>query len=297
MMIKNSIFKAILPGFLLLSLGINGQVRIGNTAANADASALLDVVSDNKGLLLPRVKLSSNDDTATIPNPANGLMVYNTAAAGLGTKAVKANMIYTWKVDKWESAIDLINIRTLKVPIDYILQSKSNQIYTAAENTTLNTTTNAVPVNWSATEIVLDNPNDVLLSSAENLMIKRDSFYQISGSFTFAVSTATAGAASYAVVSLQLSTDGGSTWTDRCAAAMTYEKDNIAPGDTTTDFPKPQTIVFPNFVLRFAKDDVIRFVISKSTGAPSSYFITGTGLQSRVSGDVTKTVRLTRLSE
>ncbi|MDH5032107.1 MULTISPECIES: hypothetical protein [Chryseobacterium] len=56
-----------------------GNVGVGvNTPDN---SALLDLNAANKGLLLPRVSLSSTSDASTVPAPAKGLMVYNNNAA------------------------------------------------------------------------------------------------------------------------------------------------------------------------------------------------------------------------
>ncbi|MCC3216369.1 hypothetical protein LIV57_13945 [Chryseobacterium sp. X308] len=62
-----------------------GNVGVGiNTPDN---SALLDLNAANKGLLLPRVSLSSPSDASTVPSPATGLMVYNnnTAMSPQGT--------------------------------------------------------------------------------------------------------------------------------------------------------------------------------------------------------------------
>ena len=293
---KKIMMKSISICLFLVSMVGYSQVRIGNTTALPDGSALLDVIAANKGLLLPRVALGSTDDILTIPSPANGLMVYNTAAAGIGNKAVKPNLIYTWKVNKWESLIDLANIKTLKVPIDYVLVSKATHVFSAAELTTVNVPNNTIPITWSSTEIVLDNPNDVALNSSTNILMKTASFYQVSGSFTFAIHTSAVGAASYVIVTLQSSTDGGVTWVDKSAVAMSYEKDNIATLDVTTDFPKPQTIVFPNFVHQFAANELVRFVISKPSTTAANY-TTGTGIQSRLATDVTKTIRFTKLTE
>lgn len=54
-----------------------GQVTIGSNAA-VDATAALNVVATNKGVLLPKVTLKAADDDETIPNPTAGLLVYNT---------------------------------------------------------------------------------------------------------------------------------------------------------------------------------------------------------------------------
>jgi len=55
-----------------------------NVAINADASlpnnsAMLDVKSATKGLLIPRVALTGTNDVTTIANPATSLLIYNTA--------------------------------------------------------------------------------------------------------------------------------------------------------------------------------------------------------------------------
>jgi uncharacterized protein (TIGR02145 family) len=53
--------------------GVNNNVGIGTNAPNS--SALLELNSTNKGLLLPRM---TNNEFKAIPNPVNGLTVYNT---------------------------------------------------------------------------------------------------------------------------------------------------------------------------------------------------------------------------
>ncbi len=60
------------------------SVSINNSGAPADPSAMLDVSSTSKGLLIPRVSLTSINDVSTIPSPAISLLVYNTNAAMSG---------------------------------------------------------------------------------------------------------------------------------------------------------------------------------------------------------------------
>ncbi|PTT34726.1 hypothetical protein DBR28_13270 [Chryseobacterium sp. HMWF028] len=62
-----------------------GSVGLGTVSPNS--SAILDISSGSKGLLLPRLSLQNLTDGATVPSPANGLVVYNTNSAitgGLG---------------------------------------------------------------------------------------------------------------------------------------------------------------------------------------------------------------------
>jgi microcystin-dependent protein len=56
---------------------IMGKVGIGTSTP--DTSAALDITSTNKGLLIPRVALTSSTDATTISSPATGLVVYNSS--------------------------------------------------------------------------------------------------------------------------------------------------------------------------------------------------------------------------
>lgn len=88
--------KLLLPITLLLSLTMYSQVGIGTPSP--DPSAMLDVVSSDKGLLIPRVALTSATDQITVPSPAVGLLVYNTGAAALTFKG-----FVFWNGTEWRS--------------------------------------------------------------------------------------------------------------------------------------------------------------------------------------------------
>ena len=70
------------------------QTGIGTTSP--DASAKLEVNSSNKGFLPPRVTLTSQTDNSTIPNPATGLLVYNT-----GNNPNLVAGYYYWNGSNW----------------------------------------------------------------------------------------------------------------------------------------------------------------------------------------------------
>ncbi|CAA7193731.1 hypothetical protein [Chryseobacterium potabilaquae] len=74
----------------------NGAVGIGNNSP--DASAIFDIKSADKGILIPRVALISATDQTTILSPAIGLLVYNT---GAGTLAYKGFVF--WNGTEWRS--------------------------------------------------------------------------------------------------------------------------------------------------------------------------------------------------
>ena len=73
-----SILAIILSGTHQLS----AQVSISNDNSNADNSAMLDVKSNSKGVVLPRMTFEQRN---AIPNPVEGLMVYCTNCNSDGT--------------------------------------------------------------------------------------------------------------------------------------------------------------------------------------------------------------------
>ena len=65
--------------FAVTVLNLNAQVGIGTTSP--DNSAILDVVSTTKGVLVPRM---TSGQRTSISNPADGLLVYQTGGGNTG---------------------------------------------------------------------------------------------------------------------------------------------------------------------------------------------------------------------
>jgi hypothetical protein len=86
--------KLILILGVFFAVTVSAQTGIGT--ATPDASAKLDVSSSNKGFLPPRVTLTSGTDNTTIPNPATGLLVYNT-----GNNVGLVAGYYYWNGSGW----------------------------------------------------------------------------------------------------------------------------------------------------------------------------------------------------
>ncbi|AZA83369.1 hypothetical protein C1637_21425 [Chryseobacterium lactis] len=80
--------------FLLLNIFTYAQVGIG--LPDPDRSAMLQVSSANKGVLLPSVALASVTDNTTVSNPADGLIVWNN-----GSGSLKETGFYYWFTSKW----------------------------------------------------------------------------------------------------------------------------------------------------------------------------------------------------
>ena len=80
---------------LLITNIINAQQNVGFGTSTPHPSALLDMTSTNKGLLIPRVTLVAlNNGTTPVNAPATGLLVYN--SAGSLTKG-----FYYWDGTQW----------------------------------------------------------------------------------------------------------------------------------------------------------------------------------------------------
>ena len=83
--ILSIVFTLFVNTLLLLNFSNNifaQNVGINVTGTIPDNSAMLDISSSSKGLLIPRVSLTSSTDIITIPSPAVSLLVYNTGTGG-----------------------------------------------------------------------------------------------------------------------------------------------------------------------------------------------------------------------
>jgi hypothetical protein len=125
-----NIFKMMKKLFLLLtislSLSVSSQIGVGT--ANADPSAMVDINSTDKGLLIPRISLTGKQDVSTIASPANGLMVYNLATAGDSPNNVIANNIYKFNgaSNQWELLISQDALDDLSIPFPAVFRLTNN---------------------------------------------------------------------------------------------------------------------------------------------------------------------------
>ena len=79
------------------------QTGIGTTTPHA--SAKLEVNSNNKGFLPPRIALTGTNDVTTIASPATGLVIYNTATSGTTPNNVIPGFYY-YDASKWNQLVD-----------------------------------------------------------------------------------------------------------------------------------------------------------------------------------------------
>ena len=116
--------------FLLLNGYINAQVGVGTLLPNS--SSELEVVSTNKGILIPRIPLFSTTDISTISNGnVNSLLVFNTSSQNDVTPGY-----YYWFEDKWLRIVNINDFASLdKNNINELLKVENgNLILTDTEN-------------------------------------------------------------------------------------------------------------------------------------------------------------------
>ena len=95
---KNHLLTIVLLTNTLLLFSQGGGVGINDTGAMPDTSAILDISSSNKGLLIPRLSLTDTADITTISGATNSLIVHNTNSAMIGGNGTG---LYQWNGTKW----------------------------------------------------------------------------------------------------------------------------------------------------------------------------------------------------
>lgn len=105
---------------LLFGGGYFANAQVGIGTPEPATSSMLDIVANDKGVLIPRVELRKTDEFAPIVgDKVNSLMVYNTVIAGDVTPGY-----YYWLVDKWSRVINADDLDTATGP------SEGDVIYT-----------------------------------------------------------------------------------------------------------------------------------------------------------------------
>lgn len=88
--------------FFWFTLGANCFAQVGVGTPMPDASTMLDVVANDKGILIPRVPLNNTTDATTITNGnKESLLVFNTQTINDVTPGY-----YYWYINKWQRLID-----------------------------------------------------------------------------------------------------------------------------------------------------------------------------------------------
>ena len=112
---------------LTLLIGVFGYSQVGIGTPKPNESAELEILSANKGILIPRIALKSIDDTTTIENGnVNSLLIFNTT----DEDDLKPGYYY-WYENRWVRMINQSD-DVLKAP--WQIQNTENQATANAEN-------------------------------------------------------------------------------------------------------------------------------------------------------------------
>lgn len=154
---KKSLF---LMSLILLGSILFSQVGIGTNTPHS--SAVLDITSNNKGVLFPTVALTSSTDVTTINNPQKGLIVWVSTTQ----QDIEADNFYYWSGSKWRK-FSSVNSSSKSLELVAYFTKTSDQ----------NTETNVItPVSF----------NNDIFKNADFLDFSNDTFTILSnGIYTF----------------------------------------------------------------------------------------------------------------
>jgi len=88
--------KIVLNIAVLLGFLATAQVKIGDNVTSLNSSSLLELESTTKGVLFPRVALTSTTSYSPLSAHVVGMTIYNTAAAGDVTPGMYTNDGTKW---------------------------------------------------------------------------------------------------------------------------------------------------------------------------------------------------------
>lgn len=162
--IKNALKLIVIIHFVCSA---NAQTGIGTITPNV--SAKFEVAATDKGFLLPRIVLTSATDGTTIPSPATGLLIYNTATAGSAPNNVVPGYYY-WNGTSWIQIANGLIIDSSKSSSFTLAATDNNKIFfiNAASTVTV-TVSNTLPIGFSCQFIQVGNGMITLLGSGVTL--------------------------------------------------------------------------------------------------------------------------------
>ncbi len=124
--------KKLLSVAALLISGFAAYSQVGIGTTTPDGNTQLEIKSTTKGILIPRVALSTissfnpitNADGSTPTSLPDGLLVFNTATSG--TDIVPG--YYYWETDKWNKMVNSSNIAALETLTSLNYNSTANTL-------------------------------------------------------------------------------------------------------------------------------------------------------------------------
>ncbi|RTY84645.1 hypothetical protein EKM05_14185 [Flavobacterium sp. GSP27] len=144
------------------------QVGVGTLAPNA--STMLDVVANNKGVMISRVPLKGTNDSTTISNGnVESLLVYNTQLIA----DVKPGYYY-WLNNKWNRIVNTDDVTKALSISSIVTKTSSYDALTTDETILVDATSNAVTVTLPSAVLSLGKKFNIkkIDTSNNNVIIK-----------------------------------------------------------------------------------------------------------------------------
>ena len=86
-------------GLIFLNIVVHAQVKIGNNSTSINSASILELETTNKGLVFPRVSLTSVSSSSPLPATLlTGTVIYNTNASVTNGNGVG---LYYWNGSSW----------------------------------------------------------------------------------------------------------------------------------------------------------------------------------------------------
>lgn len=145
---------------ILLSMTVSAQVKIGENAVNVHPNALLELESNDKGLLLPRLAINDLNSSAPLPGTVvPGMMVYS-------LDGLVQDGQYTWDGNQWmtstmtrKNCVIVKSESDFPAPVNGVIHLVPKTLYQI--NGTI-TVTNKIELHGCTIQ-GLDRPNDILV--------------------------------------------------------------------------------------------------------------------------------------
>lgn len=125
---KKILLTALIAFATLTSTQMTAQQGFGTN--NPDKSSAVDIVSTKRGLLIPRIDLTSTTVASPVANPAQSLLVYNKNTAGDVTPG-----FYYWEANKWVRVMSS-NVAKTSGVIDGLTTNVTSAVSTTDPNHT-----------------------------------------------------------------------------------------------------------------------------------------------------------------
>jgi hypothetical protein len=165
-------------------IGLNAQVAINNTGEGPVQSAILDVKSSDKGLLVPRMEINDVDsDQSPVESPVEGLLIYNT-----GTTDGIPKGFYYWSNSKWNGVTTGNSAFTVNQLLQMYEAAELYEDNSFGSPTTITMTNAGTYYGWvEATEgeTFGNTSTDVTDATADKIIIGEDGLYKIEFCISF----------------------------------------------------------------------------------------------------------------